>query len=356
MNFSDAEALTMIENDLIDERGGNPEESANTTNTSEEGKDANETENSDVLEGNAGEHGVHGKEGHEGSGDEHEEGSQTEAGSAGEGASGGENAEGLTQEESSESPFAGISDETTLTINGQPVQFGELKALAGQAMNLQNVAQQIGNQRERLAGLYQKNLENLRGHEAQAKARWDYMSGLNWLQLKADSTPAEFEELRKQSDIVLSEYEKAKADVAEWSADDALTREVHQAAEGVTQERLNACAAALMDPATGIPGYSVEVNAKDAEFAQKMGVSAEAINGLADPAAWKIIHYARKQLMQEEAFAQKVVPKQNAKGAKPALKGSSSKPSTEKTSNATQRFLSTGSDKDALDMLAEDLS
>lgn len=251
---------------------------------------------------------------------------------------GSENAEGQKQAGSE------LSDGLTFNVNGHNVSLGELKALAGQAINLdakgkeiQQGLEQVSQQRAEWAGKAGKLKEFVDG-------LFTNLAGTDMASVKANSSPQEWEQFRKYAENVV----KLQSELSEGIQQ--ITPEIEREKQEATYREAKACADALTDPATGIPGYSQDRHTANEAFAQKMGMDKDALASLFDPAAWKLIDYAHRYAEMQDKVS-KIAPKPSVPATKqPALKneGQEGKGGHVQQSDAFARLAQTGSEDDAL--------
>lgn len=287
-------------------------------------------------------------EGGEGSEESHEEGAEgAEAGKpdAAGNAEGKEPAEGEKPDPQA-SGAGGLSDDLTLDINGTSVKLGELKALAGQAINLQTKGQEIAKQQQEVATIKADYSGRLTKQKEFVDGLFSELAGVDMASIKANSSPEEWAKFSKYAESVVKLHGELSEGV------EAITPEVQKAQQEADYKAAQACAQALTDPATGIPGYSQERHTANEQFAQKMGLSKDITESLTDPSAWKLIEYAHKYAELQDK-ASKVVPKPTVQAPKtPALKNEGQDGQTGgKATDAMRRLRQTGSEDDAVDAL-----
>lgn len=269
---------------------------------------------------------------------EPEEGSEAEGGDE-------EQSDGAAPDAAKPDPFSGIADDATVTIGDQKVRFGELKALAGQATALHAAGQQLIEQRAQVNQIREAHLAGLKAVQQGAQARWDELAKMDIASYRANASPEEFKQFSAYADKTLAELNAANQAVQ------GLEPEVTQAQQAARAEALQSCAKALLDPATGIPGYNQEAHEANIKFAKSMGLNDSALDGLTDPAAWKIINLAAQKAKADTAIASKIAPKKAIRSATPANKGTSS--AGKGNSGALARLQRTGSADDAISALLE---
>ena len=256
----------------------------------------------------------------------------------------GEKPEG--EEQSTEAPNAtGLSDELTLDINGTPVKLGELKALAGQAINLHNKGMEMAQKEQEIANMRASYADRLSKQKEFVDGLFQELANSDMAAIKAESTPEQWAKFSAYAQNVV----KLHGELSEGL--EAITPEVEKAQQEANMAKMQACAKALLDPATGIPGYNQERHNSNVAFAEKMGLSRDVTDNLSDPAAWKLLDYAHKYAELQER-ASKVAPKPSVPAPKkPALKNEGQDGKGSGSSDALARLRKTGSEDDAVEAL-----
>lgn len=345
--FRSPEGLSEGPVDVAEDFGGSEDNDALTDDAAEDALASLFNEEHKIGGREGGEDGT--AEGRKGSEEGHEEGHEgAEAGKPDDGnAEGKEPAEGEKPDPQA-SGAGGLSDDLTLDINGTSVKLGELKALAGQAINLHTKGQEIAQQQQEVATLKADYSGRLTKQKEFVDGLFSDLAGVDMASIKANSSPEEWAKFSKYAESVVKLHGELSEGV------EAITPEVQKAQQEADYKAAQACAQALTDPATGIPGYTQERHNANEEFAQKMGLSKDITESLTDPSAWKLIEYAHKYAELQDK-ASKVVPKPTVQAPKtPALKNEGQDGQTGgKATDALRRLRQTGSEDDAVAALMQ---
>lgn len=262
----------------------------------------------------------------------------------GEGAEGEENPAG--EKPGAEGQNAGLSDDLTLDVNGTSVKLGELKALAGQAIKLTEKSREIAQREVEVTSLKEKYAGQLTKQKEFVDGLFSELANTDMAKIKAESSPEDWARFSAYAQNIVKLHSELSEGV------EAITPEVEKAKLEANTKAAQACATALLDPATGIPGYTQKRHDENAAFAEKMGLSREATDALYDPAAWRLIDFAHKYAELQDR-ASKVAPKPAVAAPKtPALKNEGQDGRTSaKGADALSRLRQTGSEEDAVSAL-----
>lgn len=240
---------------------------------------------------------------------------------------------------------AGLSDDLTFDVNGTSVKLGELKALAGQAINLNSKGQEIAQKEQEIANMRASYAERLGKQKEFVDGLFQELAASDMAAIKAESTPEQWAKFSAYAQNIV----KLHGELSEGL--EAITPEVEKAQQEATLAKMQTCAKALLDPATGIPGYNQERHNANVAFAEKMGLGRDVTDSLSNPAAWKLLDYAHKYAELQER-ASKVAPKPSVPAPKtPALKNEGQDGKGSGSSDALARLRQTGSEDDAVEAL-----
>lgn len=323
--------------DLLEKRFSEPSE----TNGKEEAGNGGEREQEDPN-ANEPETGAEG-------GEDGAEGAEPEEGSSEESPSG--EGEGEEYEPSGDEPTSGLnlSDDQEIEVNGHKTTFGALKALAGQDQALRERAQQVIQAQQQVQAIAERHVSGLKQIEKIAQAQWDELMSVDVAAFKAKATPEEWAAFSKLADQRFQALQDVQNSLKQ------VEPEVTEAQRQKQVQDIQACAKALTDPATGIPGYNHERWEADKAFAVSLGADPSYLDTLADPVAWRIINLAARQAQAEKAVKE-VKPKPVVKTTtKPALRTKADNDGGKPNRDAMNRLRQTGSPKDAIAVLASRL-
>jgi hypothetical protein len=236
-----------------------------------------------------------------------------------------------------------------------------LKRLYGQEASLTQKSQEVAAQRKAADEGVAKNVAALNVMLEKAKAKAAPYKDIDWLAVS------------KNPDISAAEA-SALRDVAKAAMDDEafFERDLNslmttiadkQKADTVTQAK--ACIASLSTPSTDekpnplhIEGWNDKVYDDLRSFARELGASADSVNAMVDPVAFKILHMA----LQFKRGSSKVLTVKTNKSPKKIVKTSSSTPASKSSASATDRnkaitnLKRSGSEEDAVNAFLAGMS
>lgn len=241
------------------------------------------------------------------SGDEGSEGSEGAEGSEG---SKDESANALTD-------LSALPDTARVKVGDTEVSVSDLKAFKTRLAAQEQAGVELAKQRDQVTEARALFVGGLKRLADEAQRAWTDAGARDHEAAKAEFLRAgDTKGWQEYLNTLNAIYERAEITKAEYLKADAGMKETQQA--DMTQA-LTEMSKALMNPATGIPGYDQARHSKNGDFALSLGVSPSFVQNLTDPAAWRIIDMARRYGEGEKALA-KVKEAPAAQSAKPALR------------------------------------
>ncbi|MCE2576875.1 hypothetical protein [Komagataeibacter sp. FNDCR2] len=238
-----------------------------------------------------------------------------------------------------------IPDDRKVKVGDTEMTMGDLRAIAGRSNALDQRAAALQQDAVKLQQVAQRHVDGLKSMAQAAEARWNQFATADVASIKANSTPEEWAQFGAMADQAFKDMQKAK-EALNFEAPQ-LTQQQHQAKLAAAQ----ACAKALTDPATGIPGFNQQRHADLIKWGTSMGLDQSALNDLTDPAQFRILDMAMRYSQGAKA-AQQATPKPATASAKPAMRTQATSQSGKSTkTDAMKRLRNTGDLDDAADAL-----
>lgn len=236
-------------------------------------------------------------------------------------------------------------DDTKIDLgNGRQTTFGELKVLAGKEVAIEQRANEVAQAQNKVIDLARMHVEGLKSQVQFARQAWDELCNVDIPTFRQQATPEQWAAFQQMADQRLNYLRESERRLQ------GLQQGIQQHEARASQEAITRCARALVDPVTGIPGYTQEKHNSNVAFAESMGLSRDTLDNLTDPAAWKLINMAARYAAGEKAV-KATPPKKAAQATKtPALNTRANNTRTGKD-DAMKRLQMTGSPTDAMEAL-----
>lgn len=260
-----------------------------------------------------------------------------------------ENDEG-NDDEKSERKFADSDDVyTKVTVDGQEheVSIKELKRLYGQEASLTRKSQEVATERK---AIDEKRASNIAAYDVllkRATERADKYRALPWTQLMKDpEVPADqLQALQAEAREALQDEQFLTQELGNFMT------QIDAEQKAAMKQQAGECIKALTtaDSPHHIKGWNDALYSDIRKFGTEMGIPAEQMNALVDPASFKVLHMA----MQFKRGASKVVTKKVNKTPTKIVKNSASAPAARGSSKQTSakaavnKAAKTGSMEDA---------
>jgi hypothetical protein len=238
---------------------------------------------------------------------------------------------------------------TKVTVDGQEheVSIKDLKRLYGQEASLTRKSQEVANERK---AIDEKRASNIAAYDVMLKRateRADKYRALPWTQLMKDAdVPADqLQALQAEANEAIQDEQFLKQELGNFMT------QIANEQQATMRQQAGECIKALTtaDSPHHIKGWNDALYSDIRKFGTEMGIGADAMNALVDPAAFKVLHMA----MQFKRGASKVVTKKVNKTPTKIVKNSASAPaargSTKQTTAkaAVTKAAKTGSMEDA---------
>jgi hypothetical protein len=228
------------------------------------------------------------------------------------------------KDEAASKKFADDGDETYVKIKvgdeEHEVKVTDLKRLWGQEASLTRKSQEVAAERTAIDA---KRAENIAAYDVMLKRateRADQYRALPWTQLMKDpSVPADqLQALQAEANKALEDETFLKAELGNFM------HKINEEQKAARVTSAQACINALTNPESPnhIKGWNEAVYNDLRTFGTEVGLDAEMVNNLTDPAAFKVLHMA----MQFKRGASKVVTQKVNKTPTKIVKNTAASP------------------------------
>jgi hypothetical protein len=227
--------------------------------------------------------------------------------------------------------------------------FGQLKRLAGQEAALTRKSQEVATERKTFETRSAAYLARQSKLLERARARYEPLAKIDLLAASKDPNITQ-EELVAARNTIQSAYEEVQFLEQDLTA---FTTEIQKAQSEDLRAQAQEAIKVLSDPEKGIEGFNQPLYQEIVSFATDSGLPAEFVNNLVDPAAIKLLNYARLY-MKGKTKVQSAKPDKQ-KAPKRIVKGTASAETTKKTVKTAKaqepmkRLQKSGSTDDAAD-------
>ncbi|MFC0686468.1 hypothetical protein [Novosphingobium clariflavum] len=255
----------------------------------------------------------------------------------------GEEDSSHTEQEGEGSPEAGDDHRVSITVDGETkhVTVKELKRLFGQEASLTRKSQEVAAARKAADSEGERYIVAMQRQINRAEQRYAPFAKIDWMVAQQRLNPAEFAALREEA-------REAHEDLS------YLRQEADDVVGQLVQERQTQNTAAAKETIAilerDIPGWNREVYDQVRAHAVKIGMDANMVNGVVDPAAIKLMYDAMKyRQLKDKAAAKRTTPKAApSRVVKPAVRTTGALGSKDKATEAQARLRKSGSTEDAV--------
>lgn len=219
------------------------------------------------------------------------------------------------QAEDEADPKEAASDDMEVTVKvgdeEKKVSVKDLKRLYGQEASLTRKSQEVADEKAKVTEEREKHSNALKTMTEKAQERWKPYSEIDFFVASKNMSTEDFQALRKEAEEAYNDYKYLTEEL-----DGQMTKAQEQS-QAQFQERAQEAIKVLSDPEQGIPGWGPQLYNDIRSFAVSKGMAAEAVNGIVDPAAIKIINLAMQaEKAKQTASAKKTKPKASTSGKK----------------------------------------
>lgn len=246
-------------------------------------------------------------------------------------------------DEEQEPSVASDDAKVTVEVNGESKEFtvGDLKRLAGQEAALTQKSQEVSNQQKQYEEGLKVQRAGLEEMVNRAAKRFEPYKDVDWNLAAQQYDPDTYTALKEDAKAAYSDMQFFQNELSQ------LVQRQDQESQQRLQEQAKEAVKILKDPEQGIPGFNREMFTQLRDYGIEMGISANDMDKMVHPAAWKLLHKASEYDKLQQA----------QQGAKPAKRKTKRKVKTTKTQSsgesASQRrskeALSSISSKSGLD-------
>jgi hypothetical protein len=238
-----------------------------------------------------------------------------------------------------------------VTVDGEEREFslGQLKRLAGQEASLTRKSQEVSQTRTKLEEQSAAYLLRQSKLLERARAKYEPLAKIDLLAASKDPNVTQ-EELVAARNTIQAAYEEVQFLEQDLTA---YSQELQKAQTEELRAQAQEAIKVLSDPEKGIEGFNQPLYQEIVSFATDSGLPAEFVNNLVNPAAIKLLNYARLY-MKGKTKVQSAKPDKQ-KAPKRIVKGTASAETTKKVTKTAKaqepmkRLQKSGSTDDAAD-------
>lgn len=229
--------------------------------------------------------------------------------------------------------------EVTFTVDGveHKASVKELKRLAGQEAALTRKSQDVAAKSKELEDIKVTHITALNTLVQRAQEKWAPFAEIDMLVAAKEMSSEDFAAVRAEAAAAYNDLQFLTQELG------ASVQEAQKAAQEDFGRRAQECIKELSDPEKGIKGWNQDLYNQIRNYAVGIGMNAEVVNTLTDPAAFRVLHKAmaydnikkvatvkkattpKKVLKSDKASERTLKNTPNAKSAMAQLKTSGSR-------------------------------